>query len=162
MGKTKPKQNTSHHHGKCLISYVSPECLPRSLRGRWWFLRGVLVVLDIMDVPNIHPGRSVSIFRALAAWEVPNLLCVSRKSSWSLRGRSWLLWIGVVVGNAFYMHKLQLSFWWRCSWRSNKNTPRGGWFFFILLRKFTLCMVVNSRERWAACLGRSCGCPWES
>ena len=83
--------------GKCPISYVSPECLPRSLRGRWWFLRGVLVVFDIMDVPNIHPGRSVSIFRALAAWEMPNLLCVSRASSWSRRGR-WRFLRGVLVG----------------------------------------------------------------
>ena len=70
------------------FSRASSKCHPWSLRGRWGFLRGVLVVFDIMDVPNIHPGRSVSIFRALAAWEMPNLLCVSRKSSWSLRGRS--------------------------------------------------------------------------
>ena len=32
------------------------------------------MVFDIMDVPNIHPGRSVSILRALAAWEMPRLM----------------------------------------------------------------------------------------
>jgi hypothetical protein len=32
----------------------SPERNPRSLRGRWSFLRGVLVVFDIRDVPRIH------------------------------------------------------------------------------------------------------------
>ena len=57
---------------------------------------GVLVVFDILDVPYKHPGRSVSIFSALAAWEMPNLLCVSRKSPWSLRGRWWFL-RGVLV-----------------------------------------------------------------
>jgi len=79
------------------FSRASSKCHPWSLRGRWWFLRGVLVVFDIMNVPCIHPGRSRSIFRALAGLEMPNLLCVSRKSSWSLRGRSWLLriWLGV-------------------------------------------------------------------
>ena len=56
------------------FSRASSKCLPWSLGGCWWFLKGVLVVLDIMDVPNIHPGRSVSIFRALAAWEVLQLL----------------------------------------------------------------------------------------
>jgi hypothetical protein len=39
----------------------SPEHHPRSLRGRWLFLRGVLVIFDIMDVPNIHQGSYVSI-----------------------------------------------------------------------------------------------------
>ena len=79
------------------FSRASSKCHPWSLRGRWWFLRGVLVVFDIMNVPCIHPGRSISIFRALAVLEMPNLLSVSRKSFWSLRGRSWLLriWLGV-------------------------------------------------------------------
>ena len=60
------------------FSRTSSKCHPWSLKGRWWFLRGVLVVFDILDVSNIHPGRCVSIFMALAAWEMPNLLCVSR------------------------------------------------------------------------------------
>ena len=79
------------------FSRASSKCHPWSLRGRWWFLRGVLVVFDIMNVPYIHSGRSISIFRALAVLEMPNLLSVSRKSFWSLRGRSWLLriWLGV-------------------------------------------------------------------
>jgi len=78
------------------FSKVSLKCHPWSLRGRWWFLREVLVVCDILDVPYIHPGRSVSIFMALAAWEMSNLLCVSRTSSWILRGRWWFL-RGVLV-----------------------------------------------------------------
>ena len=48
----------------------SPERHPRSLRERWRFLRGVLVVFDIMDVPNIHQGSSVSILRSLPSWKV--------------------------------------------------------------------------------------------
>jgi hypothetical protein len=43
---------------------------PRSLRGSWRFLRGVLVVFDIMDVPRIHKGSYVSIFTSLHSWEV--------------------------------------------------------------------------------------------
>ena len=78
------------------FSRTSSKCHPWSLKGRWWFLRGVLVAFDILDVSNIHPGRCVSIFMALAAWEMPNLLCVSRKSSWSL-GRRWWFLRGVLV-----------------------------------------------------------------
>ena len=59
----------------------SPERHPRSLRGRWRFLRRVLVVFDIMDALRIHQGRYVSIFRSLPSWEVLHLLCVSRASS---------------------------------------------------------------------------------
>jgi hypothetical protein len=47
----------------------SPERHPRSLRGRWRFLRGILVVFDIRDVPWIHQGSYVSIFRSLPSWE---------------------------------------------------------------------------------------------
>ena len=74
----------------------SPEHHPRSLTGRWWFLRGLLVVMDIMDVPRIHQGSYISIFRSLPAWEVLDLLCVFRASSWSLRGR-WRFLRGVFV-----------------------------------------------------------------
>ena len=52
----------------------SPERHPRSLRGHWRFLRGVLVVFDIMDVPRIHKGSYVSIFRFLPSWKVVKLL----------------------------------------------------------------------------------------
>jgi hypothetical protein len=41
-----------------------PPLHPRSLWGRWWFLRGVLVVFDILNMHNIHQGRYVSIFRS--------------------------------------------------------------------------------------------------
>ena len=37
-----------------VFSRKSSKCLPWSLGGCWWFLRGVLVVFDIMDVPRIH------------------------------------------------------------------------------------------------------------
>ena len=40
-----------------------------------------LGVFYTLDVPNIHPGRSISFFKALADWEMPNLLCVSGVSS---------------------------------------------------------------------------------
>jgi hypothetical protein len=52
----------------------SPECHPRSLRGRWRFLRGVSVVFDKMDALRIHQGRHVSIFRSLPSWKVVQLL----------------------------------------------------------------------------------------
>ena len=62
-----------------------------SLRGRWWILRGVLVVFDMVDAQRIHQGSYISIFRSLPSGEVLHLLCVSRASSWSLRGRWWIL-----------------------------------------------------------------------
>ena len=52
----------------------SPERHPRSLRGRWRFLRGVLVVFDIRDAPRIHKGSYVSIFRSLHSWKLVQLL----------------------------------------------------------------------------------------
>ena len=68
-----------------------------SLRGRSWFLRGVFVVFDMVDCPRIHQGSYISIFRSLPSWEVLHLLCVSRASSWSLRGCLWFLRGGLVV-----------------------------------------------------------------
>ena len=67
-----------------------------SLRGRWRFLRGVLVVFDMVDVPRIHQGSYISIFKSLPSREVLHLLCVSRASSWSLR-RRWRFLTGVLV-----------------------------------------------------------------
>ena len=60
---------------------MSPECPPRSLRGRHWFLTGVSgVVLNtkVLDMPR---GVLVRIFESLAALEVSNLLGISRASS---------------------------------------------------------------------------------
>ena len=66
------------------------QCVSRvsswSLRGRWKFLRGVLVVFDMVDASRLHQRSYISIFRSLPAWKVLHLLCVSRASSWSLRG----------------------------------------------------------------------------
>ena len=67
-----------------------------SLRGRWRFLRGVLVIFDMVDAPRIHQGSYISIFRSLPAWEVLHLICVSRASSWSLGGR-WRFLGGALV-----------------------------------------------------------------
>ena len=55
-----------------------------SLGGHSRFLRGVLMVFDIMDVSRIHQGSYMSIFRYLPFWEVLSSQCVSRASSWSL------------------------------------------------------------------------------
>ena len=41
-----------------------------SLRGHWWFLRGVLVVFDVPDVLYIHQGSCISSFISLPTWEV--------------------------------------------------------------------------------------------
>jgi hypothetical protein len=54
------------------------------------------MVFDMVDVSRIHQGSCISIFRSLPAWEVLHLLCVSRASSWSLRGR-WRFLRGVLV-----------------------------------------------------------------
>ena len=67
-----------------------------SLRGRWRFLKGVLVVFHMVDVSRIHQGSCISIFKSLPAWEVLHLRCVSRVSSWSLRG-CWRFLTGVLL-----------------------------------------------------------------
>ena len=67
-----------------------------SLRGLWRLLRGFLVVFDMVDVPRILQGICISIFRSVPVWEVLHLLCVSRASSWSLRGL-WRFLRGVLV-----------------------------------------------------------------
>ena len=71
-----------------------------SLRGCWRFLTGVFVVFDMVDVSKIHQGSYILNFKSLPAWEVLHLPCVSRASSWSLRGR-WRFLTGVLV--VFYM-----------------------------------------------------------
>ena len=76
------------------------QCVSRasswSLRGRWRFLRKVLVVFEMVDAPRIHPGSYILIFKFLPSWKGVQLLCVSRASSWSLRGR-WRFLRGVLV-----------------------------------------------------------------
>ena len=54
-------------------------------------------VIDIMDALRIHQGGYILIFRSLPFWKVVQLLCVSRASSWSLRGRWWFLRAVLVV-----------------------------------------------------------------
>ena len=92
------------------FSRASSKCHPWSLWGCWRFLRGVLVVFDMVDAPRIHQGSYISIFRSLPACEVLHLLCVSRASSWSLGGRWRLLW-GVLtifdIMNIHYIHHMQ-------------------------------------------------------
>ena len=60
----------------CLQSVVmeSKRRLEVPERSVQWFLR-------------LHQGSYISIFKSLPSWEVLHLLCVSRASSWSLRGR---------------------------------------------------------------------------
>ena len=96
------------HQGIYISIFISPPswevfhllCVSRasswSLRGRLMFLRGVLVGFDMVDVPRIYPGTCVSIFKSVPVWEVLHLPCVSRASSWSLRGR-WRFLRGVLV-----------------------------------------------------------------
>ena len=50
------------------FSRASSKCYPLSLWGCWRFLRGVLVVFDMVDVSRIHQGSYISIFRSLPAW----------------------------------------------------------------------------------------------
>jgi hypothetical protein len=68
-----------------------------SLRGRWWFLRGVLVVFDIMDAPRIHQGSYVSIFRSLPSWKAVKLLGSPERHPRSVRGQWRFLKVVLVV-----------------------------------------------------------------
>jgi hypothetical protein len=77
-----------------LLGY--PEHHPRSLRGRWRFLTGVLVVFDIRDLPRIHNGSYVSIFRSLPSWKGVKFLGCPERHPRSLRG-SWRVLRGVLV-----------------------------------------------------------------
>ena len=60
---------------------MSPECPPRSLRGRHWFLTGVSGVVINTKVLYMPRGVLVRFFESLAALEVSNLLGISRASS---------------------------------------------------------------------------------
>ena len=74
------------HQGSCISIFILLPfwemlhllCVSRasswSPRGRWRFLRGVLVVFDMMDDPRIHQGSCISIFIRLPTWEVLQLL----------------------------------------------------------------------------------------
>ena len=53
-----------------------------SLRGSWRFLRGVLVVFEMVDASKIHPGSYISIFKFLPSW------MVQEGQGWS--GRLWM------------------------------------------------------------------------
>jgi hypothetical protein len=87
------------HQGRSVSIYISltswkvvkllgsPECHPMSLRGRWRFLRGVLVVFDTLDIHNIHQGRSLLIFRSIPSLKVVKLLGSPEHHPRSLRGR---------------------------------------------------------------------------
>ena len=68
-----------------------------SRRGCCRVLTRVLVVFDMVDAPRIYQGSYIFIFKSLPSWEVFHLLCVSRASSWSLRGR-WMFLRGVLAG----------------------------------------------------------------
>ena len=99
--------STIHERGPTPgVSGVSSKCHPWSLRGFWRFLRGVLVVTDIMDATEIHQGSYRSIFRFLPSWEVLHRLCGSRASSWSLRGRWWFLRGVFVVFKIIYVSRI--------------------------------------------------------
>ena len=56
------------------FSRASSKCHPWSLWGRWRFLRGVLVVFEMVDASRIHPGSYISIFKFLPSWKVVQLL----------------------------------------------------------------------------------------
>ena len=59
---------------------MSPECPPRSLRGRHWFLTGVSGV--VLNTNVLMPrGVFVQSFESLAALELSNLQGISRVSS---------------------------------------------------------------------------------
>ena len=74
----------------------SPERHPRSLRGCWRLLRGVLEVFDIRDVPRIYKGSYVSIFTSLPSWKMVKLLGSQERHPRSLRG-CWRFLRGVLV-----------------------------------------------------------------
>ena len=56
------------------FSRASIKFYPWSQRGCWRFLRGVLVVFDIMDVPKTFKEGCTSILRSLPYWKMVQLL----------------------------------------------------------------------------------------
>jgi hypothetical protein len=56
------------------FSRTTSKCHPWSLRGRWRFPRGVLVVVDIMIVPRIQQRICISAFIFLSSRKVVQLL----------------------------------------------------------------------------------------
>ena len=50
------------------VSRASSNYHPWSLRGCWWFLRGILFFWT--DVRRIHKGSCILIFRSLHSWKV--------------------------------------------------------------------------------------------
>ena len=59
------------------VLYLSGKCSRASswsLRGRWRFLKGVLVVFEMVDASRIHPGSYISIFKFLPSWKLVQLL----------------------------------------------------------------------------------------
>ena len=73
---------------------VSPECPPRSLRGRHWFLTVFSCVVLNMKVLGMPRGISVQSLKSLAALEVSQLLGVSIASSKESKRTSLVLhWI---------------------------------------------------------------------
>ena len=88
-----------YHPGKWSNSWVLQRIIQVSSLESMWTLKvpeGVLVVFDMVDAPRILQRSCISIFISLPIWEVLHLLCVSRASSWSLRG-SWRFLRGVLV-----------------------------------------------------------------
>ena len=66
-----------------------------------------------MDVPRMHQGSCISIFRSLPTWKVLHLLCVSRASSWSLCGPWWHLrgfFLDIMNVPSIYMKESAYSF----------------------------------------------------
>ena len=52
-----------------------------SLGGHWRFLRGVLVVFEMVETPRIHQGKYISIFKSLPYWKVFKLLSVNAQKN---------------------------------------------------------------------------------
>ena len=66
------------------------------------FLRGVLVVFEMVDASRIHPGSYISIFKFLPSWKVVQLLGSPERHPSVIRGvyedtAHWRFLSGVLV-----------------------------------------------------------------
>ena len=119
------------------FSKASSTWHPWSLRGFWWFLRGVLMIFDMMNIHYLHHMHQLlDKCSIMSNFQIP--ICLENNKScilsllglsWKLRGLSWLL----VDLNFFFMIPLTFQkdiLWFLVTFikkiSKNLNSPPSG------------------------------------
>ena len=84
---------------------MSPECPPRSLRGRHWFLTGDSGVVLNTKWFNMPRGIFIRSLKFLAGLEVSHLLGISRVSAKESKRTSLVLDWSHTLRNVFDVHR---------------------------------------------------------